>query len=319
MSYALHHRSMGLGLITAAVLTGCSDTSPAGPSPEVTHPTLSRVAPTFRFTSIEVPGATLTEAQGINAAGQVVGWYYTAAEGRLHGFVTEGNGFTTIDYPGAFHTDVRGIGPNGELVGNFSAEDEPGVAYHGFRRDAHGAFTPVHYDGHKYEILQRILPNGTILGCRHDDNTTSTMVGITINAQGVGSEIDAYASMHNGATPDRRLIVGLYTNTTMTPARQEGYVIEDGQFTPFMVPGSNFTTAWDVNPRGEIAGVYRDAALNRFHGYVRDGDDYVTLDFPDASATRAFGINAGGDVVGTFVKAGVTRAFVASRTRGHMP
>ena len=64
--------------------------------------------------------------------------------------------------------------------------------------------------------------------------------------------IDVFASMHNGATPDRRLIVGLYMNMMMTPMRQEGYVIDDGQFTPFVVPGSNFTTAWDVNPRGGI-------------------------------------------------------------------
>ena len=309
MSYALHHRSMGLGLITAAVLTGCSDTSPAGPSPEVTHPTLSRVAPTFRFTSIEVPGATLTEAQGINAAGQVVGWYYTAAEGRLHGFVTEGTGFTTIDYPGAFHTDVRGIGPNGELVGNFSAEDEPGVAYHGFRRDAHGAFTPVHYDGHKYEILQRILPNGTILGCRHDDNTTSTMVGITINAQGVGSEIDAYASMHNGATPDLSRIVGRYINTT--ESRVEGYVIDNGVFAALLVPDATMTAAWDVNPRGDIVGIFRDGV--GFHGFIWTEAGPTTLDFPGAAHTRAFGVNAAGDVVGTYVMGGVTRGFLATR------
>lgn len=314
MSYALHHRAMGLGLITAAVLAGCSDTTPAGPSQVVTHPTLSRLsraAPTFRFTSIEVPSATLTAAQGINAAGQVVGWYYTAADRRVHGFVTEGTGFTTIDYPGAFHTDVRGIGPNGELVGNFSAEDEPRVAYHGFRRDAQGEFTPVHYDGHDYEILQRILPNGTILGCRHDENTTHTMRGIVIYPQGGSSEIGIHASMHNGATPDLSRIVGLYTNTTA--GRVEGYVIDEGIFAALLVPGALMTSAWDVNPRGDIVGIFRDGV--GFHGFIWTEAGPSTLDFPGAAHTRAFGVNARGDVVGTYVTGGVTRGFLATRVK----
>jgi hypothetical protein len=139
-----------------------------------------------------------------------------------------------------------------------------------------------------------------------------TMRGVAMMPDGTNTETDAFASMRNGATPYGSLIVGLFTN--MMTGRTEGYVIEDGQFAPFVVPGSNLTTAWDANPRGEIVGVYRDAA-NRFHGFVRDGTNYVTLDVPGATATRAFGINAGGDVVGAFVDAaGKTRAFVATRT-----
>ena len=273
----------------------------------------------FAYSEVIVPGATMTNAAGINAGGHIVGTYKDA-KNISHGYLLAGDQLTTIDYPNAAATEARGIGPGGAIVGIYWMPSEVGVpaAMHGYLWTPDGVFTDVNSPDHINAIAQRILPDGTILGCLHDHDTMASMVGFMLTANGYEA-IDVFASMHNGATPDRRLIVGLYTNTTMTPARQEGYVIEDGQFTPFMVPGSNFTTAWDVNPRGEIAGVYRDAALNRFHGYVRDGDDYVTLDFPDASATRAFGINAGGDVVGTFVKAGVTRAFVASRTRGHMP
>lgn len=308
MSYALHHRTLGLGLITAAVLAGCSDTTPAGPSDGVTRPTLNRAEPTLRFTSIEVPGATMTAAQGINAAGEVVGWYFTT-DGRQHGFVMKGTGFTTVDYPGAFYTDVRGIGPNGELVGTFAGENEPGVAFHGYRMNAQGKFMPVPYAGHDYEILQRILPDGTILGCRHDENTTSTMRGITINAQGGGGEITAYASMHNGATPDLSRIVGLYTNTTA--GRVEGYVIDNGVFAPLLVPGALMTSAWDVNPRGDIVGIFRDGA--GFHGFIWTEAGPTAIDFPGAVATRAFGVNAAGDVVGTYVMGGVTRGFMATR------
>jgi len=267
----------------------------------------------FDFSEIVIPGATLTNAQGINPAGDIVGIYRDAG-GRTHGFLLSKGEITTIDFPGAASTEARGISPDGDIVGAYRVAGEPAVNVHGFLLTKHGTLSRVDYPNHTNTIPQRILPNGTILGCRHDADTMGTMFGIRMGADGTNDETDMPASMHNGATPDGGLIVGLFTD--MMTGRGEGYVLEDGAFTPFIVPGSNFTAAWDVNPRGEIVGVYRDTAANRFHGFVRDGDDYVTLDVPGATATRAFGINAGGDVVGAFVDAANrTRAFIASRTR----
>jgi hypothetical protein len=40
----------------------------------------------FTFTTVDVPGATSTEASGINPEGQIVG-NYTDAASTLHGFV----------------------------------------------------------------------------------------------------------------------------------------------------------------------------------------------------------------------------------------
>ncbi len=296
-------------LFAVNLAAGCEGTGPVTPEPNVPAAAYNRAHPTYTFTSIDVPEATLTAAQGINAAGQVAGWYWTS-DGRDHGFVLSKGEFTTIDYPDAYYTDVRGIGPNGELVGTFAGQEEPVEAYHGFVMSAAGGFTATHYAGHEYEILQRILPDGTILGCGHDENTTSTMVGIVMGAAG-SSEIDAYASMHNGATPDLSRIVGLYTNTSA--GRTEGYVIDDGEFAPLLVPGAIMTAAWDVNPRGDIVGIFRDLA--GFHGFVWTEAGPTTLDFPGAAATRAFGVNERGDVVGTYVAGGATHGFLATRVR----
>lgn len=266
----------------------------------------------FEFSEVIIPGAVLTNAQGINAAGDIVGIYRDAG-GRTHGFVVRKGEVTTIDYPGALATEARGISPDGEIVGSYRLAGEPAVNIHGFLLDVDGTFSRVDYPNHTSTIPQRILPDGVILGCRHDADMMETMRGVRFGADGTSDETDVPATMHNGATPDGRMIVGLFTD--MMTGRGEGYVIDDGQFEPFVVPGSTFTAAWDVNPRGEIVGVYRDPA-NRFHGFVRDGDDYMALDVPGATATRAFGINAGGDVVGAFVDGtGRTRAFIATRKR----
>ena len=309
-------RSSARRLVTAmaavlGIVTGCSDGAPTGPiAGGIRGPgssSFDRNTPTFSFATIDVPGALSTTPQGINAGGDISGWYVDATR-HAHGFILHDGALTQIDYPGADNTSVRGIGPDGTIVGNYANDTEDAVASHGFTRTPDGTFERVHYPGHLNEIPQRVLPDGTILGCRHDHDTMGSMDGIVI-ARADTSEINQFASMNNGATPNGQLIVGLYTD--MTTRQTKGYSIENGTFTDFLVPGSTFTTAWDVNPRGDIVGVYRNAA--GFHGYVRTGAGYTTLDAPGASATRAFGINARGDVVGTYVVAGVTHGFLMTR------
>ena len=266
---------------------------------------------TFEYAEIVVPGAVFTNAQGINAAGDVVGFYRDAAA-RVRGFLWSRGEVTIIEYPDAVVTQARGISPDGEIVGAYRMAGEPAVNFHGYLRRRDGTFSRVDYPGHTNTIAQRILPDGTILGCRHDHDMMDTMRGVAIMPDGSTSETDAFGSMHNGATPNGTMITGLFAN--MMTNRSESYVIKNGEFSEFVVPGSTSTSAWDANARGEIAGVYRDPS-GRFHGFVRDGDRYLSVDVPAATATRVFGINAGGDVVGAFVdSAGRTRAFIGTRT-----
>jgi len=294
-------------LVPAALLAGCGTDTIVGPATPSIAPSVNQgVDGNFAYTTFDVPGATFTNAQGINPRGDVVG--FADVGGQRHGFLLRDGEFTTIDYPGAAGTDARGISPDGDIVGGYWLPGEPAVNIHGYRLTKHGEFERVDYPGHTNTIPQRILPDGTILGCRHDENTMNTMHGIVMARSG-NWELEQSASMNNGATPSGRLIVGLWTNMQGVG---EGYIFEDGVFTPFLVPGSTFTAAWDVNPTREITGVYRDAG-GRFHGFVRRGDDYATLDVPGATATRAFGINPRGDVVGSYVAAGRTHAFLATR------
>lgn len=298
-------------LLLPFVVAACAGESVVAPAALTERPsTVIRAAggeQPVSYATIEVPGSRFTTAFGINARGHVVGSYVDAA-GRGHGFLLAGGEFTTIDYPGAINTDARGIGPAGDIVGSYRMPGEPPVNFHGYRLTVQGEFVAVDYPGHTSLIPQRILPDGTILGCRHDHDFMSTMRGVFIDGDDVG-ETDAYASMHNGATPDRRRITGLFTN--MTTGRGEAYVIEDGVFTPFVIDGSNFTAAWDMNAAGDIAGNYRNST--GVHGFVRTDDGYRSLDFPGAVATRAYGLNARGDVVGHYFAGGRFRGFIAQR------
>jgi hypothetical protein len=221
--------------------------------------------------------------------------------------VLRGGAFTTIDYPGSAFTEARGISPDGDIVGIYRLVGEPVSRVHGFLLTKHGEFVQINSPGHINTIAQRVLPDGTVLGCRHDNDTMDSMKGITINREGY-SEITEFASMNNGGTPDGRHIVGLWTN--MMTGRGEGYRIDNGIFSSFAFPNSAFTAAWDINPRGDIVGVY---ILAGTHGFVLRGDDWVTIDVPGATVTRAWGINSRGDVVGNYTNATGTHGYLASQ------
>ena len=67
----------------------------------------------YSFTTIDVPGASLTEGFGINDSGQIVGDFFDAT--GSHGFLDTGGSFTTIDVPGSV-TQTRGINDSGQIV-----------------------------------------------------------------------------------------------------------------------------------------------------------------------------------------------------------
>jgi uncharacterized membrane protein len=278
-----------------------------------------RREPTFTFTELSFPGSTRTVAAGIDDAGHIVGWYEN--DGRTAGFVYRDGAYTTVEYPGAMMTQVYGIAMNGDIVGSYRREGETAqfggraIAFHGFLRTAAGEFLDVRHPDHKYSIAQRLLRDGTVIGCYHDDDFT-TMRGITIpreaiTASGVPAAavrvMDAPASMNNGGTPDGTRIAGLLMD------RGLAYIAEEGVLSTFSAPGAAKTEAWDMNPSGIVVGVFVDGA-SVSHGYVLEDGRFTPLDYPGATNTVAFGINARGDVVGGWDGLdGQRRGFVATR------
>ena len=70
------------------------------------------------FTTIDVPGASLTQAFGINNRGQIVGRYIPAGGRFLRGYVLDHGTFTTIDVPFSTYGPI-GINARGDIVGTY--------------------------------------------------------------------------------------------------------------------------------------------------------------------------------------------------------
>jgi len=312
---------IAIGTVALVIVTACSDmTAPKRVVPG-SLPAAAILAPQrgesgsergFDFTTIDVPGALSTSAAGINAGGDIVGTYVDGNH-HSHGYLLRDGQFTTIDFPASAFTEVWGIGPDGEVVGDYRFAGEPVVNLHGYLRTKEGDFVPVNDPPHINTVVQRILPDGTMLGCRHDTDQMGTMRGLVFSRNGSIAELDQFASMETGGTPDHRRVVGFYTD--MTSGLVEGFLIDDGEFTPLLVPGSTITRAFDINPAGDIIGVYVNSA-GVFHGFVLVDGNYVSIEVPGATATRAWGINSRGDIVGVYgVTGGTTHGFLTRLTR----
>lgn len=311
-------------------------------------------AQSFSFTPIDVPCsacpggiARRTAIGGINPGGDIVG-VYTDAVGKQNGFLLSGGQFTTIDVPGALvgvsgtlTTVARGISPSGAIVGQYIAPvnssapvDSPAycpaagstACIKGFLY-SNGMFSTVLFPGHPGAIPGRITPDGSMYGCYHDFDTTTSMFsaawtrfGDTSIAAGGGELSDPSKSfpnsMHGGATPDGNTKVGFYFD--MVTGHQHGYVLQNGVLQPYDVPNSIQTVVWDINPWQKMVGTYKDSA-GKQHGFLQlpDGSAPITLDVPstppfNAVSTIAMGVNPGGAIVGQYAdSSGHTHGFLA--------
>src|SRR5262249_38365274 len=184
------------------------------------------------FTTIDFPGAVLTQTFDINAGGDIVGRYNDTA-GKSHGFLLSQGSFSTIDPPGATGvnlsppctapqgpaataTRAAGINPSGDIVGRYT--DAAGVT-HGFLL-SQGAYTTLDFPGAIYTQAIGVNPAGEI----------------------VGDYIDPNCSTHS-------------------------FLLSQGVFASLDLPGAVFTRANKINPEGHIVGLYATAD-GKVHGFL---------------------------------------------------
>ena len=330
-------------LATLFALAACSE-NPLAPDANANFspnsPSFSRGSSSYTFTELAVRDATgnvisqNTLPFGINAGGEIVG-AYTTGSGCLttppctKGFKLIDGVYTTVVYHDpitgvdAPFTQVRGVSPDGDVVGTYRMAGEPANNLHGFLLTTSGAFSRVEHPDHLNTVAQRILPDGTILGCYHEGNQTDTMHGMMTSRAGITSLEDNPGSMENGGTPSG----GRLTGIAMDKNGIHGFLRESGILTPFDDPyGIGTTQAWDMSPNGTIVGFYVQGVgtAARTHGFTLDrarvvgaavDGTYTTIDYPGSNFTDIFGTNASGAIVGRFRVAGSSAAhgYIATR------
>jgi hypothetical protein len=75
-----------------------------------------------RVSTLVVPGASATQAFGLNDSNEVVGQYTVGTGGNAvtHGFTWWNGKFTTVDFPKASATTINGVNDEGDIVGFYT-------------------------------------------------------------------------------------------------------------------------------------------------------------------------------------------------------
>jgi probable HAF family extracellular repeat protein len=242
----------------------------------------------YKFTSLEYPGASRTDAAGVNNAGQIVG-SWTDASGAAHGFLLSDGVFQSFDVPGALGTHPHDINDSGTIVGSYTrmpTGNQVCCESYGFIRTPDGQYFTV------------------------DHPTTNSEIPVTwlFGINNVGQMVGGYNEFDQ-AVP----------NTSSHGIHS--FLLEGETFTPIDFPFAArvhipVTFASDINDAGDIVGGYNDdTEFQSRHGFVLRNGTYETLDMPASSLTDLFSVNNVGEIVGESTTCG-SFAFLYSLKRG---
>jgi hypothetical protein len=265
----------------------------------------------YVFTKIDFPGASSTQAFGINNQGQIVGVYADAIRGQ-NGFELSGGKFTTINCALENGTLLSDINDNSQIVGTYAFIG----GFHGFQFEANGSCSDVidplgTADTNAWgiddggEIVGFYVDSGGAFQGFYDINGKFT----TISCSGA-TDTRAYGINHHGGA-----ILGDYETTA--GGNFNGLFFVSNKCSTINFPNAASTSLKGINASGQISGWYNDGA---FHGFVRSGSQFQTLDFPGATQTLAFHINDRGQVVGWYEdSAGGVHGFLATPRHEQAP
>ena len=213
------------------------------------------------FTSLDVPGASFTDAAWVNARGDIAGTYNLEGEPQGHGYALRNGTFTTIDFPpGNLNTTGFGISNADDVVGvGFVGSD----FFHGhgylFRQ---GRFTFIDFPGALGTFPTMVIDSRRIVGAYFDTN--ATLHGFMLR-NGEFSTInfpDSTDTWITGINP-RGDSVGFYHSKD---GNMHGFVLSKGNFVSIDFPGAVSTVANGIDPEGDVVGFYATPD-GHTHGY----------------------------------------------------
>lgn len=245
------------------------------------------------FTTIDVPGAGVTNVSGINTAGDMVGWYSQAVNTPSSGFLLSGGNFTFLNYPTSYDTVARSINDSGVIAGYSGINHD--ASYVGFTY-AGGIFTKISFAGYLDSYAEGINNSGDVVGGFGNFGATNGFERAGTKYKNVtppGSWNGAYVNGVNN--------LGQMVGDT-TSSNTSGFLYNKGKFQTLTVPGSSGVTAPEgINDVEIIVGSYLGCnPACGYHGFVLMKGKYFSVDYPGAAETDALGINSLGQIVGNY-------------------
>lgn len=261
---------------------------------------------TLTFTRISVAGAVETDANAIDNAGNIVG-YYVDSKGVDHGFIDAAGKITTLNVPDSIGTRAYGISEDyGIIVGWYT--DASGIQ-HGFEYT--GTFTTIDVPGATWTRAYSVNTSGSIVGSYADSDG---VVHGFLDRNGHGDfttlDFDGSDFVEVHSINGLGYMVGNYDDAS---GIEHGVFGADGALVSAInFPRATVTSADGISDGLEIVGYFGASASGPFHGYTQSASEFHTVKFPGAIDTRCMGVNTQGDIVGRYTNSkGVVHGFVA--------
>src|SRR5215469_444749 len=246
------------------------------------------------FTTIDVPGAVITNVLGINTAGDVVGNYSAGSSAPSHGFLYSGGTFTLFDYPGQYTTIAYGINDSGVIAGSAYADDASNVV--GFLYDQ-TTFTTIRAPGKAATIVYGINNAGDLVGGAGTTLSSTKAFEMTAGRFKNISPPGTYVYIYGAGINDSGKVAGFILNGLY----DYGFTYMNGKFQKVLVPGTSQTEASGVNDDGTVVGwFFSCTSVCGDHGFVFLNGKYSSFDYPGAMSTFAASISKSGQIVGSY-------------------
>lgn len=244
----------------------------------------SAYATQYEFTTIEVPGALWTNANGINNLGHIVGTYSDGSSS--HGFLYDGTGYLTIDYPvtnGPGNTSLKDINDSGKMVGGYN----DGFLWQDFILDKQG-FSTFSFPGNTETSINGLNDAGVAAGGYYDWPTNSSNGVLFDKSPTVFPNTTIFSDVNDsgqmvGYDPDF-WISYLYDGSNLSQ------IVFDG------APSGLDIWALGINDSGHVVGSYENG------GFLYDSGNgrVTTINYPGAAYSGLSGINDLGYLVGSY-------------------
>jgi uncharacterized membrane protein len=244
----------------------------------------------LHFFPITFAGAGLTQPQGLNNAGVVVGTYGSNALG----FLWKDGVFTDFTGPDGNGANPSAINSLGQIVGNDST---------GGFLDSDGTFTTIAVPGARATGPNSINDSGTIVG-QYLSESNNMLYGFIYN-NGTYTSLAFPQATSTGArgVNNSGEIVGFYTDSS---GLFRSFTYSAGVYKTLVVPGCQNSAAFGINNNGDIVG-WCDAL-----GFLFSNQKVVFFNYPAAARSVGFGINDGGRIVGQYYPQNGIEGFLAA-------
>jgi hypothetical protein len=276
------------------------------------------LAQTFTYAPINVPGAVSTQARGINANGEIVGFYETSTACTdvvlavpncpTHGYKYVNGSFIKLKVPNSVSTAVMGVNDLGDLVGFYTKADG---TKHGFIWYHQNVVKTIDYPGTSFiTVPMGINKAGTVVGGLWSESETGTFAqGGWVWVNGKFSNMNPFTP--NAAAPSNWSVNGIANSGVITGQlfQADNYQAwfkagtdEDFyMFNGFDTFGTGVNSGNDAVGYGQQGWFAKSIESNEgTNDSTEATPSFIVVQFPNTSVTVPFALNNLRAVVGTY-------------------